>query len=106
MASSLNLPEPTELAGFWQVADKHQVCSIELTDVRLPEGSIWELKSDDCLTELMGNPVAGWRAAPDGITLTDATGYGLAFFSQESEQWVAYLVDGRDLVMTFKGKSK
>ncbi|MCC8364775.1 protease inhibitor Inh/omp19 family protein [Xenorhabdus sp. PB61.4] len=104
MASSLNLPEPTELTGIWQVTDKHQVCSIELTDVRLPEGSIWALKSDDCLTKMIGNPVTGWRATPDGITLTDATGYGLAFFSNGSKEWVAYLVDGRELVMTLKSK--
>ncbi|PHM28949.1 protease inhibitor Inh/omp19 family protein [Xenorhabdus budapestensis] len=104
MASSLNLPKPTELTGIWQISDKHQVCSVELTDTRLPEGSIWALKSDACLTKLVGNTVAGWRPTPDGITLTDADGNSRAFFGQESEQWVAYLVDGRELVMTLKKK--
>ncbi|CDG88579.1 protease inhibitor Inh/omp19 family protein [Xenorhabdus bovienii] len=103
MASSLRLPEPAELKGLWQLSDGNQVCSIELTDTRLPEGSIWALKGDSCLTELMRNPVEGWRPTPDGITLTDDDGNSLAFFGHESEQWVAYLVDGRELIMTFSG---
>ncbi|MDX7998773.1 proteinase inhibitor [Xenorhabdus sp. Reich] len=103
MASSLRLPPADELKGFWQLSDGHQLCSIELTDTRLPEGSIWALNGAPCLTELLGESVEGWRPTPDGITLTDDDGNSLAFFGHESEQWVAYLVDGRELVMTFSG---
>ncbi|PHM48655.1 protease inhibitor Inh/omp19 family protein [Xenorhabdus miraniensis] len=104
MASSLRLPPADELKGLWQLSDGQQVCRVELTDTRLPEGSIWALKSDACATALFGQPVEGWRPAPDGITLTDDDGNSLAFFGHESEeQWVAYLVDGRELVMTFSG---
>ncbi|MDX7987867.1 proteinase inhibitor [Xenorhabdus sp. 12] len=103
MASSLRLPPADELKGLWQLTDGHQVCNIELTDARLPEGSIWSLKSDSCVTALIGQAVEGWRPTPDGLTLTDDDGNSLAFFAHESEQWVAYLTDGRELVMTFSG---
>ncbi|MBI6548921.1 AprI/Inh family metalloprotease inhibitor [Xenorhabdus lircayensis] len=103
MASSLRLPTADELKGLWQLSDGHQVCSIALTDTRLPEGSIWAVKGDFCVTALLGQPIEGWRPTPDGITLTDDDGNSLAFFEHGSEQWVAYLVDGRELVMTFSG---
>ncbi|PHM61947.1 AprI/Inh family metalloprotease inhibitor [Xenorhabdus ishibashii] len=101
MASSLRLPTAGELKGLWQLSDGNKLCSIELTDVRLPEGSIWALKGNACVTELIGQPVEGWYPSPDGITLTDDDGNSVAFFSHESEQWIAYFVDGRELVMTF-----
>ncbi|AOM42311.1 protease inhibitor Inh/omp19 family protein [Xenorhabdus hominickii] len=100
MASSLRLPDTEELKGLWQLTDGDQICRIELTDTRLPEGSIWALKGDPCVTSLIGQPVEGWRPTPDGLTLTDNEGNSLAFFGHESEQWVAYFVDGRKLIMT------
>ncbi|MDC9595648.1 AprI/Inh family metalloprotease inhibitor [Xenorhabdus anantnagensis] len=103
MASSLRLPSAGELKGLWQLSDGNKLCSIELTDTHLPEGSIWALKGDACVTELIGPSVEGWYPSPDGITLTDGDGNSLAFFSHESEQWIAYFVDGRELVMTFSG---
>ncbi|MBD1228831.1 protease inhibitor Inh/omp19 family protein [Xenorhabdus griffiniae] len=106
MASSLRLPTAGELKGLWQLSDGNKLCSIELTDTRLPEGSLWALKGNACVTELIGQPVAGWYPSPDGITLTDNDGNSLAFFSPESEQWIAYFVDGRELVMTFSGAYK
>jgi hypothetical protein len=129
MANNLNLPDPAELTGVWELfvkqqfvkqqpvkqqAEKPQICRIELTDTLLPEGSVRAVKSDACLNEMLekimpektvpGKTIAGWRSEPDGIALTDAEGYSLAFFGQETEQWVAYLADGRELVMVFKNK--
>ncbi|CAM3226095.1 Alkaline proteinase inhibitor precursor (PrtA-specific inhibitor) (fragment) [Xenorhabdus nematophila ATCC 19061] len=101
MASSLRLPAADELKGLWQLSDGNKLCSIELTDSRLPEGSIWSVKGDSCVTELIGQPVEGWYPSPDGIALTDDDGNSLAFFAHESERWVAYVVDGQELVMTF-----
>ncbi|PHM72155.1 AprI/Inh family metalloprotease inhibitor [Xenorhabdus kozodoii] len=103
MASSLRLPTAGELKGVWQLSDGNKQCGIELTDIRLAEGSLWALKSHACVTELIGQPVKGWYPSPDGITLTDDDGNSLAFFSQEPAQWIAYLIDGRELVMTFSG---
>ncbi|SFU34950.1 AprI/Inh family metalloprotease inhibitor [Xenorhabdus koppenhoeferi] len=106
MASSLRLPAVDELKGLWQLSDGNELCSIELTDNRLPEGSIWAVKGDSCVTELIGQPVEGWYPSPDGIALTNDDGNSLAFFSHESEQWIAYFVDGKELVMTFNGTAK
>ncbi|OKP02120.1 protease inhibitor Inh/omp19 family protein [Xenorhabdus eapokensis] len=101
MASSLRLPTAGELKGLWQLSDGNKLCNIELTDTRLSEGSLWALQGNACVTELIGQPVEGWYPSPDGITLTDDDGNSVAFFSHESEQWIAYFVDGRELVMTF-----
>ncbi|MBD2781557.1 AprI/Inh family metalloprotease inhibitor [Xenorhabdus szentirmaii] len=106
MADSLRLPSANELKGLWKLSDGHQVCNVELTDTRLQESSIWALKGDSCVTELLGQLVAGWRPTPDGITVTDSDGNSLAFFSYGAEKWVAYLVDGRELFMTFDGAER
>ncbi|MBD2797275.1 protease inhibitor Inh/omp19 family protein [Xenorhabdus sp. 18] len=103
MASSLRLPPAGELKGLWQLSDGNKQCRIELTDTRLAEGSMWVVKGDACVTELVGQSVAGWYPSPDGITLTDSDGNSVAFFSHESEQWIAYFVDGRELTLTLNG---
>ncbi|MDC9592606.1 protease inhibitor Inh/omp19 family protein [Xenorhabdus sp. IM139775] len=103
MASSLRLPPAGELKGLWQLSDGNKQCRIELTDTRLTEGSMWAVKGDACVAELIGQPVEGWYPSPDGITLTDHDGNSLAFFSHEAEQWIAYFVDGRELAMTRNG---
>ncbi len=106
MASSLKLPSAGELKGLWQLTDGNQQCNIELTDTHLADGFIWALKSDACVAELIGASVEGWYPSPDGLTLTDGDGNSLAFFSHEPEQWTAYFVDGRKLIMTFSGTAK
>ncbi|WP_201771245.1 protease inhibitor Inh/omp19 family protein [Photorhabdus australis] len=100
MASSLDLPHASELKGIWQLSDKRQQCDVSLTDQPLPEGSIWSLNGDNaCLADMFGEVPAGWRPTPDGITITDNQGSGLAFFAHESDGWFARFADGRELIM-------
>ncbi|ETS32381.1 protease inhibitor Inh/omp19 family protein [Photorhabdus khanii] len=106
MASSLHLPYASELKGVWQLSDEHQQCDVSLTDQPLPEGSIWSLNGDNaCLTDMFGEVPAGWRPTPDGITITDEQGSGLAFFAQESDGWFARFAGGRELMMKPNKKS-
>ncbi|MCA6221545.1 protease inhibitor Inh/omp19 family protein [Photorhabdus antumapuensis] len=100
MASSLDLPHASELKGMWQLSDKHQQCDVSLTEHPLPEGSIWSLNGDnDCLAYMFGEVPAGWRPTPDGLTITDEQGSGLAFFAHEPDGWFARFADGRELMM-------
>ncbi|OTA19772.1 proteinase inhibitor [Xenorhabdus beddingii] len=100
--NDLDTPEIEELTGFWMLLneEEHHLTNIELTGIRLPEGTIWELRDiESILSSILGKAVVGWRPAPDGITVTDKEGYRLAFFGALGGQWVTHLINGKKLII-------
>ncbi|MBK5529333.1 AprI/Inh family metalloprotease inhibitor [Pseudomonas sp. TH06] len=110
MASSLKLPDPSELAGHWQAtlsagndapeAQKLQdkpsnTCAVELA-LNQTVG-----KGADCLAAWLEETPIGWFPEPDGISITGKDGSRILFFSrQRDEHYLATLKSG--LVITFE----
>ncbi|MCL6407699.1 protease inhibitor Inh/omp19 family protein [Dickeya dadantii] len=103
MASSLRLPSAAELSGQWVLSGAEQHCDIRLnTDVL--DGTTWKLAGDSaCLQKLLPEAPVGWRPTPDGLTLTQADGSAVAFFSRNRDRYEHKLVDGS--VRTLKKKA-
>ncbi|WP_081642319.1 protease inhibitor Inh/omp19 family protein [Dickeya chrysanthemi] len=94
MASSLRLPSAAELSGEWVLSDAEQRCDIRLkTDVL--DSTTWTLSGDSaCLNTLLPEVPAGWRPTPDGLTLTQADGSAVAFFSRNRDHYEHKLANG------------
>lgn len=102
MASSLVLPNASDLSGQWQLqlnSSVVKVCGIELKSTAIKPNLTWHASGESsCLKQLLGSAPQGWRPTPDGITLTDGTGNALAFFERVQEGYEMTLPDNTGVV--------
>jgi len=93
------LPEASDLAGRWTIAEGARTCRLTLTT--RPAGRDHAVEADRaCLEQLGLGAVVAWRPASDGIGLAAAGGRTIAFLSRRPNGEHALSRPGRaDLVL-------
>lgn len=80
MASSLRLPNPSELAGHWQLRQDQTVCELQLLE---KDG---QLAGDTrCAGQWLGETPVKWSPTPDGMWLWNSEGTGIAHLNRQQE---------------------
>ena len=94
------MPEVSDLAGDWTIADGERACRLALTARPLRKDLAVEADSA-CLARIGLSGVVAWRPASDGIGLADAGGRTIAFLSRRADGTHGLRRPGRtDLVLT------
>ena len=84
MPADLVLRDVAELAGVWQVRGGGVDCTITLSVERVDSANAHRLADPQrCLARLLGQSVAGWRPAPDGLDFARADRLSAGFFAFE-----------------------
>lgn len=83
MATSLRLPNASELAGHWQMhaqAAPEKTCALELIEQRAA------LAGDlACVAQWLGDSPVSWVPTPDGIWLMNREDYGIAHLNRKQD---------------------
>ena len=97
MARSLRLPDPSELAGKWQIHQQDEpskVCMLELAQNQTLAGEL------ECVAGWLGETPSGWFPEPDGISLTGKEGSRIIHLGRQQEGlYHATLKSGTVLVL-------
>ena len=95
MQDSPQLRDATSFVGRWRLTGANAACEITLSQARVESANAHRLTEDDnCLSRLLGQAVAGWRPAPDGLDFAGPDRLSVGFFSFEGEGAVLTLPTG------------
>lgn len=96
MRDSPELRDASFFAGAWRMSGPGLDCRVTLSTARVESANAHLITDvDGCLARALGQPVAGWRPAPDGLDLAGPDRLSVGFFSFEGREAVLLRPEGR-----------
>lgn len=96
MQVSPELRDASYYAGAWTVTGSGPACRVTLSADRVESANAHTLAADKgCLERVLGQLVAGWRPATDGLDFAGPDRLSVGFFSFEGQAAVLVRPDGK-----------
>jgi hypothetical protein len=96
MQGSPELRDASAFMGPWRLTGPRVDCRITLSPERVESANAHLfIDADKCLERMLGQAVAGWRPAPDGIDFAGSDRLSVGFFAFEGPTAVVLRPEGK-----------